>query len=82
MIGKTIASNKRHEIDAAILSLLSAFQNMLDAPTVTHSLATAPSIKKLVDPAAEFLSTFFECNPIHLGFYKVQRELGKLKKGK
>ena len=37
-------------------------------------------IKKLVDPAAEFLSTFFECNPIHLGFYKVHRELKKVKK--
>ena len=36
-------------------------------------------IKKLVDLAAEFLSTFFECNPIHLGFYKVHTELRKVK---
>jgi hypothetical protein len=64
----------------APLVVLPAFQNVLDIPTAIRALAATPGIKKLVDPAAEFLSTFFECNPIHLGFYKVHRELRKVKK--
>ena len=58
---------------------LSAFQGILDLPKAIGTAAFAPGIKKLVDPAAEFLSTFFECNPIHLGFYKVHRELKKVR---
>jgi len=56
---------------------LPAFTGVLGIPPALAALAAADKIKKLVDPAAEFLSTFFECNPIHLGFYKVQRELKK-----
>lgn len=48
-------------------------------PALIAALAGAKKIRELVDPAAEFLSTFFECNPIHLGFYEVHRELKKVK---
>ena len=59
---------------------LPAFIGVLGVSPALTALAASGKIKKLVDPAAEFLSTFFECNPIHLGFYKVQRELGKVKR--
>ena len=58
---------------------LPAFTGVLGIPPALAALAASDKIKKLVDPAAEFLSTFFECNPIHLGFYKVHRELKKVK---
>jgi len=59
---------------------LAAMKDVLTVPASLLSIALgADKIKKLVDPAAEFLSTFFECNPIHLGFYKVHRELKKVK---
>jgi hypothetical protein len=59
---------------------LGALVNVVSVPpALIAALAGAKNIKKLVDPAAEFLSTFFECNPIHLGFYKVHRELKKVK---
>jgi hypothetical protein len=59
---------------------LPAFTGVLGIPPALTALAASDKIKKLVDPAAEFLSTFFECNPIHLGFYKVHRELKKVKR--
>jgi hypothetical protein len=59
---------------------LPAFTGVLGIPPALAALAASDKIKKLVDPAAEFLSTFFECNPIHLGFYKVYRELKKVRR--
>jgi len=59
---------------------LAALKDVLTVPsTMLSVLLNREKIMKLVDPAAEFLSTFFECNPIHLGFYKVHRELKKVK---
>jgi len=59
---------------------LSALVNVASVPpAIVPAIAGAKKIKKLVDPAAEFLSTFFECNPIHLGFYRVHKELRRLK---
>jgi hypothetical protein len=59
---------------------LAALKDVLTVPsTMLGALLNREKIMKLVDPAAEFLSTFFECNPIHLGFYKVHRELKKIK---
>jgi hypothetical protein len=61
---------------------LGALVNVVSVPpALIAALAGAKNIKKLVDPAAKFLSTFFECNPIHLGFYKVHRELKKVEQG-
>jgi len=60
---------------------VAALKDVLTVPsTMLSMLLNRERIKKLVDPAAEFLSTFFECNPIHLGFYKVQRELKKVER--
>jgi hypothetical protein len=58
--------------------VFSALHGILDLQETIRAAALAPSIKKLVDPVAEFLSAFFECNPIHLGFYKVHRELKRV----
>jgi len=59
---------------------VAALKDVLTVPsTMLSMLLNRERITKLVDPAAEFLSTFFECNPIHLGFYKVHRELKRIK---
>ena len=59
---------------------LAALKDVLTvSSTLLGALLSRKKIEELVDPAAEFLSTFFECNPIHLGFYKIQRELKKVK---
>jgi len=36
-------------------------------------------IKKITDPAAEYFVRFWDRNSIHVGFYKVQKEVRKLK---
>ena len=67
-------------IVASVVALV-ALKDILTVPSaMLGALQNREKIMKLVDPAAEFLSTFFECNPIHLGFYKVHKELRKLKR--
>jgi hypothetical protein len=61
------------------LAALYALRGVLGVPDSIKAILDSGEIKKKIDPAAEFLSTFFECNPIHLGFYKVHRELKKVK---
>lgn len=58
---------------------LAAFAGVFGIPAAIAALAASRKIKELVDPAAEYLATFWERNPIHLGFYKVQKEVRKLK---
>lgn len=60
---------------------LSAFSDVLSLPqTLIVALASSRKIKELVDPTAEYLAKWWEFNPIHIGFYEVNRDLKKLKK--
>lgn len=58
---------------------LSAFTGVLNIPSALAELGASQWIKKVTDPAAEYFVRFWERNPIHLGFYKVQKEVRKLK---
>jgi len=59
---------------------LPAFVGLLGVPPAITALAGARKIKELVDPAADYLAAFWEHNPIHVGFYKVQKEIEKGRK--
>lgn len=58
---------------------LSAFAGVLNIPSALAMLLASEKIKKTTDPAAEYFVRFWERNPIHVGFYKVQKEVRKLK---
>lgn len=58
---------------------LSAFAGVLNIPSALAMLLASEKIKKITDPAAEYFARFWEHNPIHVGFYKVEKEVRKLK---
>jgi len=59
---------------------LPAFTGILGVPAAITALVSAGKIKELVDPAADYLAAFWEHNPIHMGFYKVHKEIEKVRK--
>ena len=66
-------------IVCSYLTLL-AFRGVLDSPFAKIPLSLLREIKKMTDPAAEYFVRFWERNPIHVGFYKVDKEVRKLKR--
>lgn len=60
---------------------LSALKGVLDIPSSIHILLASKELKeKIADPAAGYFVGFWERNPIHIGFYKVDKEIRKLKR--
>jgi hypothetical protein len=67
-----------NSIVSSLINLL-AFTGVLNVSSASAALLASEKIKKVADPAAEYFVRFWERNPIHIGFYKVDKEIKRLK---
>lgn len=69
-------------ITSSIIAPFLALSALKGELALTGAALTALSVwnkvKKRVDPVAAYITTFFECNPIHVSFYKIEREIKKM----
>lgn len=64
----------------APLGTLLALQPIVTIPAAYAAIKAKDKIEEIIDPVAEYLSLWWDHNPIHIGFYKVEKEIERLKR--